>query len=422
MIGQLDPRHREATVIGAGISGLLVAYTLKKSGFKVRVYDSAGRAGGLIETRGTSFGPAETAAHSLMVNEGVAGFFAELGIELVAVHPESKARFIFRKGKMRRFPLTLSETILTLRRFFSRPAHPVDLNRASLADWARAHLGEPVLKNLLAPFVTGVYAATPEELRLATAFPSLVPSDPRRSLFWNLLEARKKTGGSKKRPMMMSPKDGMESVIHRLRERIGPDLYLNHPIEELPDVPNLVVCVPPPELARLIERADPVSASALNSVKASPLVTITVFAKKSDFRNGPPRGVGVLIPRNEGLRMLGVLFNSSSFPGRTSQPETVSLTVMIGGTTDPEALELGDEELSSLITRELDVLLGFTGSLLHREITRWPSAIPLHSEALENSRRLLSNGFFSFPGRVLFTNFSKEVSIRGMIETLKLLS
>jgi oxygen-dependent protoporphyrinogen oxidase len=376
----------------------------------------------LIETRTTAFGPAETAAHSLMVNDRGSSFFEELGIELAPVQPESKARYIYRKGKMRRFPLTFLETLHTLRSFFSKPAHPINPASASLADWARTYIGEPVLRNLLAPFVTGVYAATPEELLLSTAFPSLVPIDPRRSLFWNVLAARKKPGREKNRPKMMAPKDGMESVIQKLKDLIGPDLYLNHPIHELPDVPNLVVCVPPTDLAGLIEKSDPDSANALRAVRASPLVTITAFARSVDFQNGPPRGVGVLIPRNEGLRILGVLFNSSSFPGRAHEPETVSMTVMLGGTTDPDAVNLDDEQITGLITRELGSLLGFQGTLLHREITRWPWAIPVYSQLLQDARLLLSKGFFSRPGRVLFTNYSKDVSIRGMIDSLRLFS
>jgi len=422
MIGTLDPHHREATVIGAGISGLLVAHTLKQRGFKVRVYDSAPRAGGLIETRQTRFGPAETAAHSLMVNERVSQFFSEIGVDLVPVRKESKARYIYRNGKMRRFPLTFRETLFTLRRFFSKPLRPIDPATASLADWASAHLGEPALKNLLAPFVTGVYATTPEDLRLAIAFPSLVPTDPTRSFFWNLWAARKKSGRKKNRPTMMTPLRGMESVISNLKESLGTDLVLNHPIDELPDVPNLILCIPPPDLARLIEKVDPESAVALGRVKASPLVTVTAFVRSTDFIGGAPKGVGVLIPRNEGLRLLGVLFNSSSFPGRSHDPETVSLTLMLGGTTDPAALRLADEDLRGLMTRELGILLGFRGELQHCEITRWNSAIPAYSDELVRARELLSKGFFSKPGRVAFTNYSKDVSIRGMIEALQLLA
>ena len=420
MIGNLDHRHREATVIGAGISGLMAAYTLKRQGFKVRVFDSASRPGGLIRTRATLFGPAETAAHSLMVNQSVSRFFSDLGVKLVPVSQGSTARYIYRNGKMRRNPLTWWESLVTLRRLFSRPTTLIDPNRASLADWTRAYLGEAVLRNLLAPFVTGVYAATPEELCLSIAFPTLIPVDPRRSLFWNLRASRKMRGNQENaRPTMMTPEKGLGSVISKLADHLGSDLILNHRIETLPDTPNLIVSVPPPELARLIEPTDPSSALALKALKASPLVSVTAFARKEDFKNGPPRGVGVLIPRNEGLRILGVLFNSSSFPERVLNPDTVSMTVMLGGTTDPEALDLADDEVVNLITRELGSLLGLRGQLLHWETTRWTSAIPLYSEALIEARTLLLKGFCSSPGRVVFSNFSKDVSIRGMIESLR---
>ncbi|NDF15028.1 amino acid oxidase, partial [bacterium] len=35
MIGRLDPDHRSVTIVGAGISGLLTGYVLKKRGWQV---------------------------------------------------------------------------------------------------------------------------------------------------------------------------------------------------------------------------------------------------------------------------------------------------------------------------------------------------------------------------------------------------
>ena len=221
---------------------------------------------------------------------------------------------------------------------------------------------------------------------------------------------------------MMAPRGGMESVVSALIRELGPDLKLSSQVTSLPETPNLVLAVPPGELARLIRDQDPASARALEGVRSSPLITITVFARRADFKKGPPRGVGVLIPRNEGMRLLGVLFNSSSFPERVSDPEAVSLTVMLGGTTDPEALRLEDSEILELLHQELGALLGFQGSLLHAEITRWNSAIPVYSRDLEKARQALTSGFCNTPGRVVFTNYSGEVSIRGLIDSLAGLS
>lgn len=43
-------QEKKIAVLGAGISGLSVAYYLKGKGFTVNVYEKSGRAGGLIDT------------------------------------------------------------------------------------------------------------------------------------------------------------------------------------------------------------------------------------------------------------------------------------------------------------------------------------------------------------------------------------
>ena len=416
MIGRLDTSNRSATLIGAGVSGLLLGYALKKKGWSVRILERSRRAGGLIETRRTPAGPAETAAHSLLVTPAMEAFFEELGVALSPVHPGSRARYIWRKGKMRKFPLTFAESVHTLIRFFSRPARPVDPDTATLADWCEAHLGKPALEFLLSPFVTGVYAASPHELLLKSAFPSLVPGDPSRSLFWNLFldKSRKK----RPRSRMMAPTQGMGALIDRLRSRLENEIEYNCNIESPPEVANLIFCTPAPDLANLIAPADSLSANALKSIRYSPIITCTVFIPASSFRGAPPRGVGVLIPRNEGLRILGVLFNSSAFPGRTTGRDLHSFTVMAGGTGDPTVLDLPDAELTDLIGRDLDTLFGLCGNLHSIEITRWKSAIPVYSKELGDARALLEKGICSEPGRMVFTNFSKDVSLRALIQAL----
>ena len=207
MIGRLDPNRKSVTVVGAGVSGLLAAYTLKKKGYQVRILEQSSRAGGLIETKSSIHGPIETAAHSLMVNPEISALLQELGVELSEVHPKSSARYIYRKGKMRRFPLTFFETIRTLIRIFSRPSRPIDPENATLAEWCRTYVGDAALKYLLAPFVTGVFATSPEELLLSAAFPRLVPGNPEKSLIGNLFSKRKSSGTQRsKPPRMMAPR------------------------------------------------------------------------------------------------------------------------------------------------------------------------------------------------------------------------
>ena len=53
---------------------------------------------------------------------------------------------------------------------------------------------------------------------------------------------------------------------------------------------------------------------------------------------GHPDGFGFLVPRQEGLRLLGALWTSTLFPERAPEGD-VLMRVMIGGARDPEVLE-----------------------------------------------------------------------------------
>lgn len=414
MIGTLRPQEKQVLIIGAGISGLLAGYFLKKQGYQVQIREASSRTGGLIDSKHCEHGISESAAHSLLITPDIQSFFDEIGVELIPVHPKSRARFIYRNGKPRRMPLRFFEILYTLFRFFCKPNPSLIGERATLADWCRSYLGKPALQFLLSPFITGVYATAPEELNAKITFPKLFSLNPSNSLF-QILRARPKSP----RAQMMTPKKGMLDVVQKLSLLLKDEITLNSPLHEIPNFSgNLIFCIPTAELSKLISREDPSSAEALLKVKYSPLVTCTAFFKESSFCNHPPRGVGVLIPRGEGLRILGCLYNSSSFEGRAKE-ELVSLTIMIGGSTDPEALELTDDEISKLIQTELKSLVGLTEGPVHLEITRWRRAIPIYSNSLREAQNSLKTGLCSTPGRLVLSNFSKEVSIRGLINALQ---
>jgi len=416
MIGSLDPRKKKVSIVGAGISGLLVGYELKKRGFDVQIFEASSRAGGLLRTQKTFFGPSEKAAHSILVTPEVQKFFDELGVPLLAVSRKAKARFIVRNRKMRRMPLTPLEALQTAIRVFSKPRLTLPPS-ASLAEWCDAYLGAPARKYLLSPFVTGIFACTPEELNAKISFPKLVPTDPRVSLFrWM---KSKPSHARRAKPQVMAPAKGMQSLVDALTAQLQNEIHFNSPIEKLnlDSDENWILTVPAPILASLIAPWDERSALALRQVRYSPLVSVSIFYRDEDFQGGPPRGIGVLIPRGEGYRILGCLFNSSAFPSR-AQKGFVSLTTMIGGSSDSDALQLSDDEIGALVDRELRALLGARKAPAHVEIVRWPQAIPVYSNELKAAQEVLQEGFCAVPGRLVFSNFSKEVSIRGMIETL----
>jgi protoporphyrinogen/coproporphyrinogen III oxidase len=92
----------------------------------------------------------------------------------------------------------------------------------------------------------------------------------------------------------------------------------------------------------------------------------------------PLDGFGALVPSLERKKILGALFTSSLFPGRAPDGH-VALTVLAGGTRQPELAHLSPDRLLAEILPELRQLLGITGDPVFLRHHTWPHAIPQYN-------------------------------------------
>ena len=86
--------------------------------------------------------------------------------------------------------------------------------------------------------------------------------------------------------------------------------------------------------------------SAFNAIQCGPL----------------PDAFGVLIPRGQGIRSLGIVFESALFDGRAPKGHILP-EVMLGGGIDPAIANLTDEALRDLVLQELQQVLGWRSGL-----------------------------------------------------------
>ena len=427
MIGSFDTSLRKVTIIGAGVAGLLAARRLDELGFEVILLESSARAGGLITTHETPCGMVEAAAHSFLASPAVQAHFSSVGVDLIAVNPESRSRYVFRDGRLKKFPLTIRETVRAISRAYlilaDRDQEPGDL---TLEEWTRRHLGEPALDYLISPLLTGVYAALPSEIAVGAAFPRFaIPPGHSLLSYWlaRNLTRRSRYGGRRPRSRMMAPRDGMGAWVRALEKdlerRLGQRFRKNMRVSTLPDDGNILLCVPSAAAAELLGTGNHgVSAKALARVEYAPLVSVTAFVEKSGFPR-EPSGVGVLIPKREGRDALGILFNSSAFPGRVANPALhASFTMMLGGSARPDLIRLDDEEIKRRVNQELKAVLGARSGASHFTISRWERAIPKYSRELLQTWSVLRSDWCLKPGRAIFGNYTGQVSLRGMIETV----
>lgn len=417
MLGNLDQRYREVTIVGAGVAGMLAAYALDAQGYRVTLIEQHARAGGLIKTTVTDQGIAESAAHSLIATPTVRELCRDLNVDLIEPRREARAKFVVRDGKLSRFPQNMSEALSLLSHAaFTRERHK---DNEDLYSWAREHLGDSAADYLLTPFVRGIYGVQPNELGVATAFPFLKLSEGE-TLLGKMLRKRFTRHPKKPKKIRAAPRAGMGELVGRLEERLDQRLGLRfrkqEKINELPDAPNIVLATPAYAAAQLLRTRVPQLAERLLNVRYTPIVSVTTFVERHAFTQ-PVHGTGVLMPAREDTKSLGILFNSSSFDFRvTDNSRFASFTVMMGGTSHPEWLDASDAEIQQAIKLELSLLLGIrepSQTVIHR----WPAALPQYSVDLRNVWQKARDSWCIIPGRILFGNYTGQISLRGMIES-----
>jgi oxygen-dependent protoporphyrinogen oxidase len=89
----------------------------------------------------------------------------------------------------------------------------------------------------------------------------------------------------------------------------------------------------------------------------------------------PLDGFGFLVPRGEGPRVLGVLWDSSIYPGRAPSGRAL-VRVMVGGALDPGAVCLEEAELLAIVRRDLQATMGLSADPDFVRVFRHPLGIP----------------------------------------------
>jgi oxygen-dependent protoporphyrinogen oxidase len=126
--------------------------------------------------------------------------------------------------------------------------------------------------------------------------------------------------------------------------------------------------------AGLVAGLAPVLSAALGEITYPPVAVVGLGFDAAAARR-IPRGFGVLVPRGEGYRVLGVLWDSYIFPGR-SPAGTVLVRAMLGGAVDPEAGVAAEASLVAWTRADLRRLLGVEAPPVFTQVHRWERAIP----------------------------------------------
>jgi oxygen-dependent protoporphyrinogen oxidase len=397
-------RGRRVDVVGAGFSGLVSAFFLSRSGFSVHVHEERASVGGLIQTLETQQGLVETAANGILNSALVEELFRQLDLPLASTHKASRKRFIFRNGKLKRWPLGPYASIRLLKfvlMAFALKSRVRPRPQETVAEWGLRVAGLECSTYLISTFTQGIYAGDPEKLSATLVFGHFFPE---RRLKQKKLKAR----GT------VSARGGMGELIQRLRshlEKNGVVFHFNQKYEGAGTQPKnpVVVATSAWQASEIMKNLNSPLAETLRQVDMLPLVSATAFFNQTDVSS---KGFGFLFPPIVNRQVLGVLKNDFIFSGRAVNG-LHSETWIMGGALNRKIVESSDEEVLRIIMTERQRLFAIDEKPVGYKITRWPNAIPDYSIKLE---RLLPRLKEFESNTVLIGNYLGNIGLAKILE------
>jgi protoporphyrinogen/coproporphyrinogen III oxidase len=394
-------------IAGAGISGLSLAFALERQGASVLVLESAGRAGGKIETdRRDGYICERGPASYLDRGNSITPLARELGIagRVLPAFPAGEHRLVVAGGRLHDTPLDARGLLVS--QLLSWPGKlrlladlllPRGPSAAggdeSVEEFAHRRLGAQAGERLLQPLVSGLYAGDAHRVSLPSAFPAMANLErEHRSLLLGLRAERQRSQRSDA-PKLSSFVSGLDELTAALARSLGDRLRLGVRLAHVERAENgfrlsleekgqgstldadaLVLAIPAHEATQVIR---PLSQDLSTVLAAIPYVTVALvhLGYSTAALSAPPQAYGFFVPASERLKILGAIFASAILAGRA--PDRFSLfSVRMGGARHPDMLNLPDEELVAIAHADLRKLLGLGAAPAFSQVVRHPRALP----------------------------------------------
>ncbi len=416
----MDNHQHSIVVVGGGINGLAAAWSAWLSSgegrARVTLLEASDAVGGKARTRHLDGYLFEEGPTGYLSGEATLDRLIELaGLEALPARQEAARRYVVRGNRVRQIkshPLAFARSGILSLGGLLRIAREPWVRRTQAAEesvwhFAQRRLGTQAADRLIAPMVLGVWAGDAKRLSLPSAFPRMAEMEREHGslirAMIHLQKSRKSHGGpAGPAGHLHSFAAGMQSLPLALAERAPFEVRCHAAVNELrredPCAPwqvhvagsdspmaadQVILACEPHVSSKLLAPTLPEVARELADLQIPGVAVVALaYPAGTNF----PVGFGALIPRDEGYRTLGVLFDSQLFAGRSPQ-NSVLVRCLIGGSTDLEAASLPSEELAQLAAQELGRL--FRISEVPRTVAckRHTTAIPQyelgHAQRLE---------------------------------------
>lgn len=439
---------KDVIIIGAGIAGLSAGFELYKNNIDFHILEETQRVGNVIESLKINDCLIETGPQTFSSsNKNLLELVNDLGIEdkLIEANRNSTTRYIYINGGLQPVPhsflgffksklLSREAKITLIEELFIKKKEEDE----SIEDFISRRFGREVLKNIIQPYISGIYAGDVKKLSAGAVFPKLKELEYRYNSILLGVFLSRNFKHSLKNLTLYSFKEGMETISNELHEKLKTKVTLsikNIEITRAKDffivtfkannktinytTNSILFAIPAykiPDFSYVLPDAYKLDSFNIEYI---PIATISQLIDKNKIKHDL-NGFGFLCTKEPHRKLLGTIWTSSIFPARAPLDKAL-LTSYIGGAYYKKIADLPEEEIITIASKEISEIFQISDhnsiQTLHLKVHH--KAIPQynlgHLERLRAIEEIMDKSYGLF-----FTgNYLYGISIGDVVTTSK---
>lgn len=369
-------------IVGGGISGLVLAYELRRLSVDVTVWEAASVPGGVMRSELHGDLVLELGPQRARLNGVFRQLVDTVGLtgELITA-PTDLPLYVYHRGRLRRAPLSLSQAVTTdllpwwaKARVLAEPFTAGPRVGEHVGPFLRRKFGGAAYRALLGPLYGGLYASDPDFMPVRHALQkTLVELGVRRSILWRMFRGAVRAAES----APCSFRRGLGSLPLAITEKLEGNVRLETPVRglrrkaggwevtlggaEVVWADAVVLACPSDVAARLLGSAHSEEAARLSALRYNRLALVYLQAETK------LHGLGYQVAFGESLETRGVTWNDSLFGRRGLY------TAYLGGMKNPALSDWDDDRIAEIARGEFEVATGYRAEVVHVSRTRIPA-------------------------------------------------
>ncbi|SIT86371.1 oxygen-dependent protoporphyrinogen oxidase [Pontibacter indicus] len=436
-----EVKRMRVAIIGAGISGLSLAYYLQRQGIAYDLFEAGSEVGGNMRTLQKNGYTFELGPNTLQMNEDLLQLITELKLEteLLPLTPRNNKRYVLHDGQLHAVPSCpksfLSNGLFSkedkYRILQERKQPPAEVENETVSDFFERRFGVKQMDFLAAPLISGLYGGDPRQLLVNKAHPELKELE---AAYGSVLEGmvqRKKRGVFQR---AFSFRNGMSTLPQAIADKLI-SLHLDHKVEYISRIrgkyiiscntngdhdneeyDKLVLALPAHQAAELIEFTYPGLSAALQNIKYPPMAVVHTVYNRAEVGH-PLQGFGALHPWEEQSYTSGSIWTSSLFENRC-RPHEVLLTSYISGDRLNGQAPLDEAALLRQVHQELSETYQIKAlAPVYQHLHLWCNAMPQFDLYIEDAHQMAE--VLEDDGLFIAANWYAGVSVPACVREAK---